>query len=109
VIELHFQHVDPSSLRCLVIGERIVAEGPGVTFTPKSIHEGIDELDRGTSVELRCQQPDQLPKRLLKKRMVEARLIARIRILQEALRRRAAFFIANDQINRRHFFENEIR
>ena len=41
--------------------------------------------------------------------MVIPGLIARMRVLQVSLRRSAAFLIAKDQINFRHFVEDKIR
>ena len=74
-LQLHFEHRNPGTLRCLVVGKRIVAEWPCMSFTPESIHERVDEFDVGIAIELRCQQAHQLPKRLLKEWIVEARLI----------------------------------
>ena len=55
MLELDFEHVHPGPLCCLIVRERIVAERPGVPFTPEAVHEGIDILDERVAIEFRCQ------------------------------------------------------
>src|ERR1035438_9795192 len=98
MLELDFEHIRPGALCCLVIRERIIAKWPGVPFTPKTIHEGIDKLDERIAIEFRCQQANQFLECLLKKRMVIPGLITRMRVLQVSLRFLTAFPIAQDQI-----------
>src|SRR5262249_17798874 len=74
VLELDLEHAYEGSLRGAVIRERVIREGPGVPLAPEAVQEGIDVLDEWIAVELRCEERIQLPKSLLEKRMVVARL-----------------------------------
>ena len=85
VLELNFEHIHPGPLCCRVIGKRIVAERPGMPFTPEAIHESVNKLDERVAIEFRRQLANQLFECLLKKRIVVPGLITRMRVLQESL------------------------
>ena len=87
MFELDFEHIGPGTLGSQVIGERIIAEGPGVPFTPEAIHKSVDELDERIAIEFRRQLANQFFECLLKKRMVKPGLIARMRVIQEIFSR----------------------
>src|SRR6185437_17022784 len=85
VLQLHFEHLDPGTLGGLVVGEGIVAEWPGVAFTPEPIHKGVHELDVRAAVEFVGKLGNEVAEALLKKGIVKAGLVARVEILQVSL------------------------
>src|SRR6185312_16622018 len=85
VLQLHFEHLDPGTLGGLVVRERIVAEGPGVAFTPEPIHKGVHELDVRAAVKFAGKLDDEVAEALLKKGIVKAGLVARVGVLQVSL------------------------
>src|SRR5579871_5962867 len=109
MFELDFEHADPGAFGCQVIRKRIVGEWPCVPFAPKAIHERVDVFDERIAVEFRSQKTDKFLECLLKKRMVVAGLIARMRVVQKSFSRGLAFLIARlEQIDLRYFFKDKI-
>ena len=51
MFELDFEHVGPGALGSQVVRERIVAEWPGVPFTPEAIHKGVNTLDERIAID----------------------------------------------------------
>src|SRR5205823_13329106 len=94
ILELNFKHVDPSALRSHVIRKGIVGEWPSVTFSPESVHESVNELNLRIAVEFRRQCANQSLERLLKSRMIVARLVSGVRVGQIFLSQLPFFLIA---------------
>ena len=51
MLELDFEHTNPSTFCRLIIGKRIVAEGPRMSFSPKAVHERVDEFDQRVAIQ----------------------------------------------------------
>jgi len=79
-----------------------------VSFAPEAIHEAVNELDVEIPVEFRGHRADQIFESLLKERIIKARLITGVRIAEVSFRGRFAFGRAEDEVDFRNLFENEI-
>src|SRR6185369_12283813 len=108
ILELHFQHADPSALGRYVIRKWIVGKRPSMPFSPEAVHESVDELDLRITVELRRQCPNQLFERFLKNRMIISRLVFGVRVPQIPLCRTAALLVTEHQIDFRNPLQHKI-
>jgi len=92
VLQLDFEHANPRALRCRIVGERIIAEGPGVSFAPEAIHEGVDVLDVRTPLNSAGEKPTS-SRKTLEERIVKPRLISRVRFFQISVGGRPIFVL----------------